>query len=189
MVGDYVLDAAFIRLFGVEVTNAYIDTDPSTKSRSNKALADAIAEMLFALYERQPYPDTSITIITPYTAQRVLHMTTIKTLHTRTELPYAKLPRVSTVDAMQGHESNVIILDWVVGPDDKLGFLADDRRVNVALTRARTNMIVFYSDSSSKTANKKRKTTPELVAHIMYLMKRDRALLMNGGDDVCSGVA
>jgi hypothetical protein len=82
---------------------------------------------------------------------------------------------------MQGHESDVIILDWVVGSGDNLGFLADDRRANVALTRARTNMIVFYPESSGDGARKRKQTTPEVVAHTAYLVKRHRTIEMNGG--------
>jgi superfamily I DNA and/or RNA helicase len=43
---------------------------------------------------------------------------------------------------MQGHESDVVILDWVNKYGDNLGFLKDDRRANVALTRARACLII-----------------------------------------------
>jgi hypothetical protein len=182
LLSTYTPDTDFTRLLGVKVSNAFFETDPVTKSRSNEAIVHVISEMLFALFEKEPYPETSITIITPYTAQRALHMTTIKSLHTYTGLPYANLPKVHTVDAMQGHESNVIILDWVIGSGDNLGFVADDRRANVALTRARTNMIVFYPESNDDAPSKKKRTTPEVIAHTRYLVKRHRTVEINGGD-------
>lgn len=55
------------------------------------------------------------------------------------------LPKVATVDSMQGHESDIIILDWVNAYGDGLGFLKGNRRINVALSRARTSLIVFFS--------------------------------------------
>lgn len=49
-----------------------------------------------------------------------------------------------TVDRMQGHESDMIILDWVVDPETKfdLVFASDNHRANIAITRANTCLIV-----------------------------------------------
>ncbi len=50
---------------------------------------------------------------------------------------------VSTVDAFQGREKEAVIVDLVrSNPDGELGFLADTRRMNVALTRARRYLCV-----------------------------------------------
>eukprot|EP00986_Skeletonema_menzelii_P018358 scaffold26630_cov145-Skeletonema_menzelii.AAC.7 len=53
---------------------------------------------------------------------------------------------VSTVDSSQGCEADVIIVSFVRSSDKKgvyhaTGFLADDRRINVALTRARHQLV------------------------------------------------
>ena len=53
---------------------------------------------------------------------------------------------VATVDSSQGCESDVVIVSFVRSSDKKgvyhaTGFLGDDRRVNVALTRARYQLI------------------------------------------------
>lgn len=49
-----------------------------------------------------------------------------------------------TVDRMQGHESDMIILDWVVDPETKsdLVFASDNHRANIAITRANTCLII-----------------------------------------------
>lgn len=53
---------------------------------------------------------------------------------------------VQTVDAYQGRECEVILFSTVRAPDDSgcqgIGFLADERRFNVALTRAKSLLIV-----------------------------------------------
>ena len=48
--------------------------------------------------------------------------------------------RVSTVDAFQGQESDIVILSCVRTSMTDIGFLADTRRLNVALTRARFSL-------------------------------------------------
>jgi superfamily I DNA and/or RNA helicase len=50
---------------------------------------------------------------------------------------------VSTVDSSQGSESDVIIISFVrTGKQASVGFLTDDRRLNVALTRAKHQLII-----------------------------------------------
>lgn len=48
---------------------------------------------------------------------------------------------VSTVDGSQGCEADVVILSFVRGTSGFMGFLKDNRRLNVALTRARFQLI------------------------------------------------
>lgn len=52
--------------------------------------------------------------------------------------------KVSTIDAFQGQEADVIILSLVrSNAEGKIGFLKDYRRMNVALTRAKKKLIVI----------------------------------------------
>lgn len=48
--------------------------------------------------------------------------------------------QISTVDAFQGNEKDVIILSTV--RSNGIGFTADPRRLNVAITRAKSQLIV-----------------------------------------------
>ena len=52
--------------------------------------------------------------------------------------------QISTVDAFQGHERGFILFSCVrSNPDNKVGFLSDRRRLNVALTRAKYGLVVI----------------------------------------------
>ncbi|MEG4323763.1 AAA domain-containing protein [Microcoleus sp. AT3-A2] len=55
---------------------------------------------------------------------------------------------IHTVDAFQGGECDIIIYDLVRNnPEKKLGFTADDRRLNVALSRTRQLLIIVGNDN------------------------------------------
>ncbi|EED20245.1 hypothetical protein TSTA_034800 [Talaromyces stipitatus ATCC 10500] len=57
-----------------------------------------------------------------------------------TGLQSHELPQVTTVDAIQEHESNIIICDWInIIAGAGMGFGGDNRRAIVALTRDRAD--------------------------------------------------
>lgn len=57
--------------------------------------------------------------------------------------------RISTIDSFQGQEQHTILLSLVRSNDrGEIGFLKDYRRMNVALTRAKENLVVI-GDSST----------------------------------------
>lgn len=60
------------------------------------------------------------------------------------DIAWEDMVSVSTVDSMQGGQSDIVIVDWVVTSGESMdhGFGADNRRANVALTRARACLIV-----------------------------------------------
>lgn len=52
--------------------------------------------------------------------------------------------RVFTIDGVQGQECDVVIFSTVrSNPENRVGFLSDARRLNVAITRARFSLIVI----------------------------------------------
>ena len=86
-------------------------------------------------------PDYSIGVIVTYKSQEELVNQLI--LESRNEA--LKSIQVSTVDAFQGAEKDIIILSCV--RTRNLGFIEDCRRLNVAITRARRHLIVLGKES------------------------------------------
>ncbi|HZZ82864.1 MAG TPA: AAA domain-containing protein [Gemmataceae bacterium] len=79
-------------------------------------------------------PAAAIAVIAPYAAQvRLL----------REKLQMAGL-EIDSIDGFQGREKEVVLLSLVrSNPQGEVGFLADIRRMNVALTRARRKLLVI----------------------------------------------
>ncbi|RIA93171.1 AAA domain-containing protein [Glomus cerebriforme] len=58
--------------------------------------------------------------------------------------PYYNKIEFNTVDGFQGREKDIIIFSCVrVGEDKGIGFLQDIRRMNVALTRAKSSLFIL----------------------------------------------
>lgn len=93
----------------------------------------------------QAFP--SIGIITPYRAQS-LYLREIIAQDDRLQ-PYTKQLQVNTIDSFQGQEKDVIYISLTrSNAKQEIGFLADTRRMNVAMTRAKKKLIVI-GDSST----------------------------------------
>lgn len=83
-----------------------------------------------------------IGVITPYSAQ----VNYLKNLMPAEDYPELE---ISTVDGFQGREKEIIILNLVrSNKKHEVGFLADRRRLNVAITRAK-RMCILICDSST----------------------------------------
>ncbi len=98
----------------------------------------------------QDYPLTdmpSIGIIAPYRGQATLLKETIKE---DTEIAAFSAPiQINTIDSFQGQEKDIIYISLTRSNSaQQIGFLADVRRMNVAMTRARKKLIVI-GDSST----------------------------------------
>lgn len=99
----------------------------------------------------------SIGIITPYSAQVSLIKSLISSNSDLISLIRAKnlSIEVNSVDAFQGRECDVILFSAVrSNRRDNVGFLSDWRRMNVALTRAKSGLIVFGDMETLKQGDK-----------------------------------
>ncbi len=86
-------------------------------------------------------------VISPYRAQ----VQYLRGLIRRDEFlrPLRGLITVNTVDAFQGQERDVIVVSMVrANEQGQIGFLSDLRRMNVAITRARYQLIILGSRST-----------------------------------------
>ncbi|MBC8514239.1 IGHMBP2 family helicase [bacterium] len=94
-------------------------------SWSNPKEAQLLSDLVHRLLERN-LPPESIGVIVPYRGQRKR----LRSLLDPTGV------EVHTVDGFQGREKEVILLGFVrSNPQGKVGFLLDERRLNVALAR------------------------------------------------------
>ncbi len=109
------------------------ESEPDGASRLNPREAELVVRKVRSLLDAGMAPET-IAVIAPYAAQvRLL----------REKLPIAGL-EIDSVDGFQGREKEAVILSLVrSNPDGEIGFLADVRRMNVALTRARRSLLVI----------------------------------------------
>ncbi|MCC7117629.1 MAG: AAA family ATPase [Anaerolineales bacterium] len=117
------------------------ELEPDEDSRRNPLEAELVVKKLNELIECGVAP-TEIAIISPYSAQ-------VKFLREKIKLDV----EIDSVDGFQGREKMVVIVSLVrSNREGAVGFLADTRRMNVALTRAKRKLIVI-GDSSTIAAH------------------------------------
>ena len=144
------------KIFSEDQTVEFIDTagcgyfeevDPETRSSFNTEEADLLfkhlTNYLMSLDAMQKNDElTSVGIISPYKAQ-VVNMQEQLAAMELDESTANKLA-VNTIDSFQGQERDVIYISLVRSNENgEIGFLADTRRMNVALTRARKKLVVI----------------------------------------------
>jgi ATP-dependent RNA/DNA helicase IGHMBP2 len=105
------------------------DTDSRLNRQEAALAAKRVRELLAA-----GVPAGGVAVITPYAAQvRLLR-----------ELLRGAGVEIDSVDGFQGREKEAVVISFVrSNPEGEIGFLADVRRTNVALTRARRALIVI----------------------------------------------
>nr|SZF06493.1 DNA-binding protein SMUBP-2 [Psoroptes ovis] len=95
---------------------------------------------------------TEIGVISPYRLQTSLIEAGCRRMYPESITDQLE---INSVDAFQGREKEVIILSLVRSNDEgTIGFLIEERRLNVAITRARSHLIVVC-DSGTVTRNSK----------------------------------
>ncbi|KAM7184845.1 P-loop containing nucleoside triphosphate hydrolase protein [Naviculisporaceae sp. PSN 640] len=115
----------------------------SEMSKYNETEADMIVRFFAYLVANGTDPSL-ITILTFYKGQRKLLLNRLRKEGSM-RLPGGSF-RVSTVDSYQGEENDIVILSLVRSPfsgQPSAGFLADQRRAVVAISRARRGFYVF----------------------------------------------
>ncbi|MAR13117.1 MAG: IGHMBP2 family helicase, partial [Blastopirellula sp.] len=120
----------------------YIDTagagweeelEPDGESKRNPREADLVRKKVCELLDAG-LAERDIAVIAPYAAQ-------VRLLRERCGMPELE---IDTVDGFQGREKEAVIITLVrSNASGEIGFLADQRRMNVALTRARRKLIVI----------------------------------------------
>src|SRR5205085_10519094 len=108
------------------------ELEPDGESRRNPQEASLVERKVRALLDAGVAAN-DVAVIAPYAAQ-------VRLLRDRLAVPGLE---VDSVDGFQGREKEVVVLSLVRSNiDGEIGFLADVRRTNVALTRARRKLLV-----------------------------------------------
>jgi ATP-dependent RNA/DNA helicase IGHMBP2 len=118
------------------------EPEPEGESRLNPLEARLVMHKVQELLDSGIQPE-GIAVISPYAAQ-------VRLLRERLKQPAIE---IDSVDGFQGREKEAVIVTLVrSNRDNDIGFLADIRRMNVALTRARRKLIVI-GDSATITVH------------------------------------
>ena len=142
-------------------------------SLRNDAEVDAIDAILSTLFQRLPArASVDVAVISFYKAQIQSLERALAPTKQRLGLGAGQSLRIGTVDAFQGSEADVVIISAVrAGTSADVGFVADERRLNVALTRAR-HVLLLVCHAETLRAATHRSTAGTLVAteHVRALM-------------------
>ncbi|KAF8270589.1 P-loop containing nucleoside triphosphate hydrolase protein [Lactarius quietus] len=124
-----------------------LDGDSDEGSRCNENEATIVKRWVSTLVAMGVNP-SQIAIITPYQAQVSLLTSLLRSTH-GPEL------EIGTVDGMQGREKEAVIISLVRSNDKReVGFLKEERRLNVAMTRARRHLCVVGDSSTVQHGSK-----------------------------------
>lgn len=177
-----------LELIGLNVTDGQARVNERTFSRSNEANVSVVMESLKHLMSLNALDGLMCAVITTYADQKRCYVDEMLKLSEKDSINWEETVRIATVDSMQGHQADVVILDWVVdsGTRSDLGFASDNRRANVALTRSRTCLIVVANgeiiNNDRLRQTKSQEVFPEILVHWQHLMDQDLVV------DCASGV-
>ncbi|MBK9781909.1 MAG: AAA family ATPase [Anaerolineales bacterium] len=126
------------------------EPEPDGESRLNPLEAELVIKKVNELMDYGVSAE-DIAVISPYSAQvKLLRQKLSKTAAGDGSLSELE---IDSVDGFQGREKEAIVVSLVrSNRDGDVGFLADTRRMNVALTRARRKLVVI-GDSATITAH------------------------------------
>lgn len=135
--------AVFGALVFLDVACGREAVPPGGASLVNAAEAQLVLTYYCALAQRYPQisASPSVGVISPYKAQvKLLRETFSKALGQAR----SREVDVNTIDGFQGREKDITIFSCVRsgGRHKSIGFVADERRINVALTRARCSLVL-----------------------------------------------
>jgi DNA polymerase alpha-associated DNA helicase A len=125
-----------IPLLFIDTQGGSFPEDPrlDTPSKSNTREARIVSHHVHSLITSGVLPH-DIAVVTPYSAQ-----VTLISEHLRPSYPDVE---VNSIDSVQGQEKEAVVLSLVrSNRRGEIGFLTDEKRMNVAITRARCHLCV-----------------------------------------------
>lgn len=140
-------------LFKEDVPLAFVDTAGCGFEEKNESTSISNPEEAALLFRhltqlvtelRGHYPTgdfPSIAVISPYKEQ--IYVLEEQLQHSPELQAYGNKISVNTIDSFQGQERDIVYISMTrSNPEGVIGFLADIRRMNVAMTRARKKLVI-----------------------------------------------
>ncbi|KAE8423790.1 AAA domain-containing protein [Aspergillus pseudocaelatus] len=169
-----------IELIGLDVSDGNSVTNPTTYSRSNVRNVAVVMDLIEYLITENALSGLSCCILPTYADQKKAYINSMLNLSRKLSIAWEDMVSVFTVDGMQGNQADIVIVDWVVtfGEPSDLGFASDNRRANVALTRARACLIVvangqIINNNRLDGDEARMKVPPEILVHWKHLLDND----------------
>eukprot|EP01027_Heterolobosea_sp_BB2_P010775 GEZU01015771.1.p1 GENE.GEZU01015771.1~~GEZU01015771.1.p1 ORF type:complete len:457 (-),score=170.22 GEZU01015771.1:61-1431(-) len=117
-------------------------TADSEESKSNEGEANLVVEHVKRLFSAG-VREQDVAVIAPYSAQVQLLKSKLLDEH--------QFMEIGTVDGFQGREKEAIVISMVRSNSaGEVGFLSDQRRINVAITRARRHVAVVADSTTMR---------------------------------------
>ena len=139
-----VIDTANCEMEEVQLESEESTETHISKSKMNNYEVEIVYKYLHHIVQNCKVLETNIGVITPYSAQVQALRSRISDDH-----PFVE---ISTVDGFQGREKEVIIITTVRSNKiGDVGFLSEERRMNVAITRARRHVAIIGDSNTLKT--------------------------------------
>lgn len=129
----------FYNVQGVNMKNS------DSPSWYNDEEAHLVYQFVTKLYSKFITPD-SIGIITPYQKQ-------VRVIKNNIESQNLKVPKIGSVEEFQGQEKDIILISTVRSNCRNIGFVKEPKRLNVAISRA-TTLIVIFGNSQTLSEDK-----------------------------------
>jgi superfamily I DNA and/or RNA helicase len=137
-------------VFFVEPLGGAEQDDKKSHSRFNVQEALATARILEDILENVIDPQlVTASAIFPYAAQIEYFTKNYKDLINRAK-KVLKSFELDTVDAFQGRETDIVLVNTVITRMEKRSFLKDFKRINVSMSRAKDKLVVFGSRNLGK---------------------------------------
>jgi ATP-dependent RNA/DNA helicase IGHMBP2 len=155
-VAGHLLHQADVPMLFIDTAGCGFDEKNEQTSISNPEEAAFVikhlSQAVLALSERYDAGNfPTIGVISPYREQLVVLKELLE--HAPELQPFRHKITVNTIDSFQGQERDIVYLSMVrSNSDNVVGFLADTRRMNVAMTRARKKL-VMVGDSATLSIN------------------------------------
>ena len=151
--------------------------DDLSHSICNKQEANYVVKIIRLI--RSEYNEGNIGVITPYVAQKRLISE-----HLSRERHLLKSVDVNTVDGFQGDERDIIIISFTRTHVSE--FLKEFRRLNVAITRPKSCLIIL-SSFVSLSGDIKQMIDDAIIRNVLYYERELKSVLANTVVSVASG--